>query len=160
MIKVSEIKSTDWQLSTTAIGNAVQGVEDVNQCIATIVCTIPGSDPLRPLFGCGLFELMDRPANFAAGVMAQRIADAVKIYEKRINVTKITFTIVETVIAFNLEWVYKNGLVGGQSSLIVGLYDSIVKSPIFEDLNPYLSAVLSTEAYNALVTQSNNFIKV
>ena len=56
-IILDDITSADWSLTLDAnspsgssgsgIGNVVQGIADINQCIGIILATPPGSDPLR-----------------------------------------------------------------------------------------------------------------
>ena len=143
-----------WGLSTEKPGQIVQGVDEVNQTISTIICTAPGSDCLRPLFGCGLPDLVDRPSNQVAPIMAQAMAAALRVWEPRIEVLKIKYNVMEHQIFFSLMWKMRVGFQYGQADLLVGLLDNLVKSPLFEDLTPYLSAVLSTETFEPLTTET------
>ena len=88
-MKVSDINNRNWQLS---LGNTgiVTGVDDIRQCIATILTTRKGQDPLRPHFGCGLHDYVDKPVNSAIPKMKKEILSALSAYEKRIKVTRIT----------------------------------------------------------------------
>lgn len=147
--------TTQWGLSTATPGQIVEGVDEINQCIAVILCTTPGSDPMRPLFGCGLGDLIDRPANVSGAAMAAAIDKALRIWEPRIKVVKITYQVMEENIRFGVSWQLKVGFGAGQAEVLLGLLDALVKSPLFEDLAPYLSAVLSTEDYDPLTTETS-----
>ncbi|HKD77359.1 MAG TPA: hypothetical protein VKB76_17775, partial [Ktedonobacterales bacterium] len=74
-VTLDDISSADWSLMLdssslsgkpgSGIGNVVQGVADVNQCITIILTTPLGSDPLLPTFGCDLLSWIDRPVDVA-----------------------------------------------------------------------------------------------
>ena len=51
MTTLNEITYVDWQYKLNSIGSVAEGVEDINQCIAIILLTQKGSDPLIPTFG-------------------------------------------------------------------------------------------------------------
>jgi len=65
-ITLNDIASADWSLmldssspsgrSGSGIGQVVEGVADINQCIGIILSTPKGSDPLRPTFACDLWR--------------------------------------------------------------------------------------------------------
>ena len=56
MTVLNEIKYVDWQFKLNGIGDVAEGVEDINQCIATIINTPKGSDPHRPTFGSNIYK--------------------------------------------------------------------------------------------------------
>lgn len=94
------ITAADWslELDSTApgaaagagLGNVVQGINDVAQCIAIILTTIPGSDPLRPTFGCDLWQYVDRPMNQALPKIVREVTDAILEWEPRVNLISVT----------------------------------------------------------------------
>ena len=61
MTTLNEITYVDWQYKLNSIGSVAEGVEDINQCIAIILLTQKGSDPLRPTFGSGRFDVINLP---------------------------------------------------------------------------------------------------
>lgn len=156
MSTIPGVTSTMWGLSTAGPGQIVQGIDEVNQTISTIICTQPGSDCLRPLFGCGLLDLIDRPSNVVAPSIAQAMAAALRVWEPRIEVLKIKYSVMESNIFFTLTWKMRVGSLYGQADVLVGLLDNLVKSALFEDLTPYLSAVLSTETFEPLTTETGD----
>ena len=93
------IQSADWSvmLDATAggaagagIGSVVQGLADVEQCIAIILSTPTGSDPLRPTFACDLWKYVDRPIDRALPSIVLEATDALALWEPRIDVISVT----------------------------------------------------------------------
>ena len=84
------LDSTAAQLNLAAgIGNVVQGLDDVNQCVAIILSTPPGSDPLRPTFACDLAQFIDMPINLAYPHIVREVTQALETWEPRITVLAI-----------------------------------------------------------------------
>lgn len=78
-----------YQLSTIGIGVLATGLADVRQSIDIILRTIPGTDPLRPNFGCDVWRFVDAPAPIALPNMKKAIIEALQQWEKRISVTSV-----------------------------------------------------------------------
>ena len=98
---LASIQSADWSLALdspgepgSGLGNVVQGLDDVNQCIAIILSTPPGSDPLRPTFACDLMRFIDMPISFARAEIVREIAAAIATWEPRVRVLSITADVV------------------------------------------------------------------
>lgn len=89
---LSQIQSNDWSLSLESAEQVVQGAADIEQCIRIILTTRPGEDPLRPLFGCDIFQYIDGPVTDRARII-KSIYDALELWEPRIEVTGIFATI-------------------------------------------------------------------
>jgi phage baseplate assembly protein W len=85
-----------FQLSTVGAGALAVGVEDVRQCIDIILRSIPGSDPMRPLFGCNAFKYVDKPIDVAVPNVKKEIYEALSLWEPRIEVTSITHQLINT----------------------------------------------------------------
>jgi phage baseplate assembly protein W len=82
--------SIDWseQLDTpgspgSGLGQIVQGIDDVQQCLQIIFTTPRGSDPLRPNFACDLWKYVDMPVDVALPNIAREVADAMALWEPR-----------------------------------------------------------------------------
>lgn len=98
-VTLAEITSADWSpmLDSTAaqlglasgVGAVVQGLDDVNQCITIILSTPKGSDPLRPTFGCDLWQFLDAPLTQATPHIVREVTEALTIWEPRIRVISI-----------------------------------------------------------------------
>lgn len=80
----------NWQIDINNSAAIVEGVNDIIQCIYIILTTIPGSDPLRPDFGSNVYKFIDKSANEVQGQLIYAAKEAIKKWEKRINVTKCT----------------------------------------------------------------------
>jgi uncharacterized protein len=115
-ITLADIQSADWSLMLDAtavqlglsgpgsgIGNVVQGVADINQCIAIILSTPPGSDPLRPTFGCNLWRFIDYPVNAAIPHLVREITEALTIWEPRIKVLSVVVNLVPNDVSANVN---------------------------------------------------------
>lgn len=84
--------SRNWQVSINDPLKRVEGVEDMAQCVYTILTTVPGTDPLRPTFGCGLYKYIDRPMTEAQPMLIYEITTAVGRWETRLRVKKCSLT--------------------------------------------------------------------
>jgi phage baseplate assembly protein W len=98
----ADITSADWSLmldSTAAnlglpsgLGNVVQGVADVEQCILIILETPKGSDPFRPTFGCDLWSYVDKPLGLAAAHIVREVTEAISTWEPRVKLLSVAVT--------------------------------------------------------------------
>ncbi len=98
-ITLDDIVSADWSLALdsstptqapgSGIGNVVQGVDDINQCLAIILATPPGSDPLRPTFACDLWRWIDAPLTVARPHLVREIVEAITRWEPRVRVLSV-----------------------------------------------------------------------
>jgi phage baseplate assembly protein W len=95
---------TNYQLSAIGVGAIATGLEDIRQCIDFILRTIPGSDPLRPLFGSNVYRFMDAPVNSMVPNLKKEIFEALNLWEPRITVTSITHEITLGQVAFNISY--------------------------------------------------------
>jgi uncharacterized protein len=103
-ITLDDIISADWsleldsssitQMSSAGIGNVVQGIADINQCIAIILATPKGSDPLRPTFACDLWQWMDAPVTVARPALVRETVEAITKWEPRVRVVSVVVNLV------------------------------------------------------------------
>jgi uncharacterized protein len=63
----------------------VQGLADVEQCIAIILTTPQGSDPLRPTFGSDVWRYIDYPVNLATPRIVSELTRAITQWEPRVK---------------------------------------------------------------------------
>jgi uncharacterized protein len=104
-MKLSEIKATNWSLSLNTYAGIVEGLAEISQAIRVIVTTRKGSDPLRPTFGSDIFEYIDRPITEAVPRMIKAAVDAITIWETRVTITKISYSLdVAGSVEFTFEW--------------------------------------------------------
>src|SRR5260370_36113876 len=98
-ITLADIQSADWSLmldsssssqaAAAGLGSVVQGVADVNQCIAIILGTPKGADPLRPTFGADIWQYIDYPIQAAIPAIAREITEAITLWEPRIRLLSV-----------------------------------------------------------------------
>lgn len=104
MTTLNDITYIDWQYKLNTIGGVAEGVEDINQCIAIILLTRKGSDPLRPTFGSEVYKYIDYPINIAKPNIIRETIDALSLWEKRIKIKSVSCEIKETNILIKIEW--------------------------------------------------------
>lgn len=120
-VTLTDIKSADWSLKLGSIGQVVQGVADVDQCVAIILTTPIGSDPLRPAFGCDIWRYLDHPISEALPAIVRELTSALTLWEPRITLLGITAApVLDTTtqsgahLAVSVTWQLK--LSGGSST--------------------------------------------
>lgn len=89
-VTLTDIASADWSLKLGAIGQVVQGVADVDQCVAIILTTPLGSDPLRPTFGCDIWRYIDHPISQSLPAIVRELTAALTLWEPRITLVNVT----------------------------------------------------------------------
>src|SRR5271154_4902820 len=89
-ITLADITSADWSLVLGAIGDVVQGVADVEQCLGIIVTPPRGSDPLRPTFGANIWRFIDFPIDRALPAIVSELTSAITVWEPRVNLVSVT----------------------------------------------------------------------
>lgn len=88
-VTLADIQSADWSLKLGAIGQVVQGVADIDQCIAIILTTPKGSDPLRPTFGADIWSFIDYPIDEALPAIVREITAAITAWEPRVRLLSV-----------------------------------------------------------------------
>jgi phage baseplate assembly protein W len=105
------LKTQNWQMSSTDPGQVVTQEDDINQCLLNIINTQKGSDPINPLFGVDIISGVDKPINERAAALVKGCSDAIATWENRIVVNKITceINVEQIIITVNWSW---NSLTG------------------------------------------------
>ena len=101
-VTLNDIKATNWQLSTQMIGQVVEGINDIRQCMGIILTTTKGSDPMRPLFGSDIWRFIDSPINTAVATISAEIIDSIGKWEQRIIIKELIYNISGSRIDFEL----------------------------------------------------------
>lgn len=167
-MNVGDIKSADWSLAVGAIGNVVEGIDDINQCIITLLSTQKGSDPFRPDFGSDVWDWIDRPLNIAVPNMKRAIFEAVALWEQRVIVTRVDHVFqnetgrqepIFSGAKFNIGWKLKRTQTTGSVEVTLGLYDALVKKA---QQSPSVISVnyLTTELSDPILTETEKNIIV
>lgn len=118
-VSINDITSAEWSLKADEFGAVVEGYDDINQSIGIIINTPKLSDPFRPLFGCDLNKYLDQPTNDAAPNMVNSILEALRIWETRIEVTQVDYTINEENITFSIYWTLIQNNQKGVATVVV-----------------------------------------
>jgi phage baseplate assembly protein W len=106
---IRNVFSPDWQLSNSTPNELVQGVDDITQCIDNILRTQPGTDPLRPTFGCRYIDHIDKPVTVAAPLIVNEIIDAITTWEKRVKIQVVNYRIEAENVIYEISWTSKYG---------------------------------------------------
>ena len=117
MTTLNEITYIDWQYKLNSIGGVAEGVEDINQCIAIILLTQKGSDPLRPDFGSDINKYVDSPINTAKANIIRESIEAIEKWETRIKVDSIAVEINATNINIKIQWILKDSDLKGSTEV-------------------------------------------
>jgi phage baseplate assembly protein W len=103
---MAEIPNTlYWQLSVNEAGTVVTDLNDIDQCIRTIVDTQKGSDPMRPHFGIDKFSFIDKPVNVMVPLLVKEITKQIDMWEQRATVKKIEYQVNGSQVIFNIHWI-------------------------------------------------------
>jgi phage baseplate assembly protein W len=89
-ITLEEIRAADWSLKLGAIGEVVEGIADVEQCLAIIVTTPQGTDPLRPTFGSNIWRYIDYPLDRVIPAIVSELTTAIARWEPRVTLVSVT----------------------------------------------------------------------
>lgn len=84
------LTSAYWQPKIGSLGDVVTELEDIHQCILTILSTPRGSDPHRPDFAVNLLDWVDRPITAVRSVMVRDVLQAIAVWEARATVKRVT----------------------------------------------------------------------
>lgn len=87
---LSDVRSIDWSPRLGADGDIVEGYDDISQCLAIILTTPKGSDPLRPEFGSDVWKWIDRPVNEAVAPIVREVWEAISIWEPRVELVSVS----------------------------------------------------------------------
>ena len=103
-----ELKTNNWQMSSTQQGQVITDVEDISQCILNIINTQKGSDPVNPLFGIDLMAYIDKPAQQVAPVLMKDVLKQITIFEPRVTVDLMSNSIIDSNIIITVNWSMNN----------------------------------------------------
>ncbi len=104
MTRLEDITYVDWQPMLNQIGEAAEGIDDINQCIANIIKTRKGSVPHRPTFGSDVYQYVDYPISEAIPNIIRETTDAITEWEPRIQIKQITASSEKEKITLKVEW--------------------------------------------------------
>ena len=109
MTRLAEIQSLHWQPRLGGDG-VVENLDDLHQAIRVILGTPKGSDPLRPDFGSNLHLYLDYPIDQAVPHLVRETVEAIRLWEPRCVLVKVTPSIVEAQITLRVQWKLADGV--------------------------------------------------
>lgn len=113
-------------LASDRLGELVTDIQDVDQCIRIILTAPKGSDPHRPLFGSNLHLYLDYPVNSARPNIVREAVNALREWEPRIEVVKVTVSLVDVAaLACVVEWKFAAGV--AEESFVTNLVLGVAK---------------------------------
>ncbi len=86
------LQAVDWSLALGRLGETVEGIGDVSQCVSVILTTPLRSDPHRPDFGCDLQPWIDMPVSSAVPGIAAAVRMALERWEPRLTILDVAVT--------------------------------------------------------------------
>lgn len=88
-VNARAITAVDWSLKLGALGEVVEGLADIEQCLRIILGTPRGSVPHRPDFGCDIWRYLDQPVTLARPQIVREAIDAIGQWEPRVEVVAV-----------------------------------------------------------------------
>lgn len=108
------------------IGQVVQALVDVAQCIAIILSTLPGEDPFRPTFGVNLLAFLDKPLPAVIPAIVGMVTQAVEQWEPRVEVLGVGVTSAGPAspgkVRISVRWRIDWGAVNAPSEARMGVF--------------------------------------
>lgn len=101
---IRNITAADWQPRLGAHGDIVAGVDDIHQCIRTILMTPKGSVPHRPEFGSDIWRYLDLPTGEAIPHVVREGIEALRRWELRIEVIRMVPVELGAHLHITVEW--------------------------------------------------------
>ncbi len=116
---IHDITATDWSPRLGEIGEIVEDLNDIHQCISVILNTSKGSRTHEPLFGTDLWKYIDYPVNEAISNIIREAVDAINIWETRIKVVKVVPVIEGAHVTLQIEWTLSESDTVYQTEVVV-----------------------------------------
>lgn len=101
--------SLHWQPALGSFG-IVETVADIDQAIRVILRTPKGSDPHRPDFGSNIHLYLDYPIDQAVPHLVRETVEAIRLWEPRCELVKVTPSIEEAQITLRVQWKLADGV--------------------------------------------------
>jgi phage baseplate assembly protein W len=109
MTRLSDISSVHWQPALKSL-DVVEAEADIDQAIRVILRTPKGSDPQRPDFGSNVHLYLDYPIDRAVPHLVRETVEAIRLWEPRCVLVKVTPSIVEAQITLRVQWKLADGV--------------------------------------------------
>lgn len=108
------------------IGQVVQALADVAQCITIILSTLPGEDPFRPTFGVNLLAFLDKPLPAMVPAIVGVVTQAIEQWEPRVEVLGVSAASAGPAspgkVRINVRWRIDLGAVSAPGEVRIGVF--------------------------------------
>lgn len=137
------LTSSFWQPKIGALGDVVVELEDIHQCILTILSTPRGSDPHRPDFAVNLLDWVDKPINAVRSVMVRDVLQAIAKWEARAAVQRVTVDVGTdgASLTLTVSWI-PSELENDGGQLVVSTFT--IPTPVTLVTSPFISIPFSS----------------
>jgi len=119
-VRVDNITSVDWSPRLGVIGEIVEDLDDINQCIDIILATPKGSDPHRPLFGCDAWLWLDAPPARAVPNIIVESVDSLELWEPRITIISVLAAVTAEGATITVVWQRRGSAVTNTREVTIG----------------------------------------
>lgn len=114
------------------------GTADIEKSMRVIIATAPGERPMRPEFGCRIWDLMFEPINLTTlGLMEGAVREALERWEPRAEPTSVDVTVRDMASgAVNIEVQYTIASTNETRNLVYPFYMIPGEGDATEELEP------------------------
>lgn len=114
------------------------GAADIEKSMRVIIATAPGERPMRPEFGCRIWDLMFEPINLTTlGLMESAVREALERWEPRAEPTAVEVTVRDMASgAVNIEVQYTIASTNETRNLVYPFYMIPGEGDAAEELEP------------------------
>ncbi len=109
MATLQDISNAYWQLDRENVGEVVQGLADIQQCVQVLLETRKGERVLDPEFGIDLLSYIDKPVNSVQSQLTSEIIAQIERYEPRVLIDSIKPVVEDSNLIFTISWTASAG---------------------------------------------------
>ena len=115
-------QTADWALFKKDAAGVVTAEDEIEQSMVLICSTIPGSDPMRPEFGCDFLPALDSPLSRGLPLLVTRITNALATWEPRIKILNVSAVPdIQGILKITVIWVRVSSTDGRPNTLSFAL---------------------------------------
>ncbi len=107
-MRTDRIPYLDWQ-PALGVNGIVGGLDDIDQCIRTILLTPKGSDPHNPPFGSDIPLYLDWPQNRVTPHLVREAVLAIRAWEPRVGDIQVKVSHTLGAVELAVEWTPASG---------------------------------------------------
>lgn len=101
----------------------VSGHQEIDQAVRLVLGTVPGERPMRPEFGCRMWDRVFDPADETTAVaLGQDVREALERWEPRIDVERVSVTVPSLPATLRVEVEYAIRSTNDRRNLVFPFY--------------------------------------